>query len=140
MWHAALHSEERLDPTALPPPLARLHPEILRSWKSPRMSLFYVCRTAHEVSFDNDIRREVISSHFHGFAAFEERGHRYTLHLTARQGRFTASTAAARVPGGLADKLVFLCGPHPMLAALRAQLAAIGLPRSRVVIEDFDLL
>jgi hypothetical protein len=90
MWHVALHSEERYDQSQVPVPIRKLHPEILKTWKSPRVSLFYVCRMAEEASFDNDIRNEVILSHFHGFPQLEKRGHHYELYLSSKQGRISA--------------------------------------------------
>ena len=62
MWHVALHSEERYTRDKVTEPIRKLHPEILKTWQSPRVSLFYVCRTLAEASFDNDIRSEVILS------------------------------------------------------------------------------
>lgn len=140
MWHVALHSEERLDDRDVPERLRRLHPEIIKTWKSPRVHLFYVCREPKDAGFDQDIRREVISSRFHGFRAFEERGHHYELWLTSEQGRVTAAHVDERVRGGVAGKAVFLCGPSPMVASLIGQLRALGLEDRHIVVEDFNLL
>lgn len=45
MWHVALHSEERIEAREAPERLRRMHPELIRTWKSPLVFLFYVCRT-----------------------------------------------------------------------------------------------
>lgn len=139
IWHVALHSEERLDKTAVPKRLRVLHPEMIRTWKSPRVSLFYVCETRDQASFDREIRREVELSHFHGFEAFEARDHRYELYLSSLQGLFSAEDAAQRAPGGLQDKNIFLCGPSPMVDALIAQLRSLGVPEDQIIVEDFNL-
>jgi Na+-transporting NADH:ubiquinone oxidoreductase subunit NqrF len=36
IWHVALHSEERLDKSEVSESLQLLHPEIIRTWRSPR--------------------------------------------------------------------------------------------------------
>jgi len=140
MWHVALHSEERLEEGQVPQGLKSLHPEIMRTWQSPCVSLFYVCRTREEASFDNDIRHEVISSHFHGFEAFEHRGHHYELYISSEKGRFGAEVIQSRVMSGIRDKNIFLCGPSPMVDALTAQLQSMGVDPGQIMVEDFNLL
>lgn len=140
MWHVALHSEDRCDPTEIPPRLTRLHPEIIRTWRSPLVSLFYVCRTKEEASFDDDIRHEVTSSQFHGFEEFERRGHHYELFLSSVQGRITAEHVNRQVKGGLIDKYIFLCGPSPMIASLVLQIKAMGIDDRQIIVEDFNLV
>lgn len=93
-----------------------------------------------QASFDNDIRAEVILSRFHGFHAFEERGHHYELWVDSRQGRISATYIDGTVRGGVRDKLIFFCGPSPMVAALASQFRALGVLDEQFVIEDFNLL
>jgi len=140
MWHVALHSEERYDTQAVPEKLTHLHPEIIKTWQSPRVNLFYVCRTKEEASFDRDIRQEVIMSHFHGFKAFEHRGHHYELYLSSQQGRITAQYIDRQIATGVRDKYVFLCGPSPMVVSLINQFKALGLNHQQIIVEDFNLV
>lgn len=140
MWHVALHSEEQYDKNQVPAPVQELHPEILKTWKSPRVSLFYVCRTAAEASFDSNIKNEVILSKFHGFPQFEERGHHYELYLSAKQGRINADYIDRQTRGGIANKYIFLCGPSPMVSDLIRQFEEMGIPRRQIIVEDFNLL
>lgn len=140
MWHVALHSEERIPERDAPRNLQRMHPETIRSWKSPRVALFYLCRHGHEAGFDKDIRREVESSHFHGFSAMEQRGHLYELHLSAERGRISAAWINDRIGGDIAERYIFLCGPWPMVSSLIKQLKAVGVPRERIIVEDFNLV
>jgi predicted ferric reductase len=140
MWHVALHSEERYDQSQVPITIRELHPEILKTWKSPRVSLFYVCRTVEEASFDNDIRNEVILSQFHGFPQLEKRGHHYELYLSSKQGRISTAYIDQQVQGGVKDRYVFLCGPTPMVDELIRQLNAIGLNSRQIIVEDFNLV
>ena len=139
MWHVALHSEERYDQSQVPAPIRKLHPEILKTWKSPRVSFFYVCRTLEEASFDNDIRNEVILSQFHGFPQLEKRGHHYELYLSSKQGRISAAYIDQQVLGGIKDKYVFLCGPSTMVNELIHQFEGIGLNSRQIIVEDFNL-
>jgi predicted ferric reductase len=140
MWHVALHSEERMDTRDVPERLRHLHPELIKTWKSPLVYLFYVCRTEEEASFDDDIRHEVNMSHFHGFRAFEERGQHYELYLTSKQGRITAEYVAQRVKGGVRDKNIFLCGPSLMAESLIGQFKAMGVKDNQIIVEDFNLV
>jgi len=140
MWHVALHSEERLDREVIPERLRSTHPEIIRTWKSPRVALFYVCRTVDQAAFDEDIRREVLLSHFYGFNAMEERGHHYELYLSSFQARFSAQYVAGRVRGRIPERNIFLCGPSPMVDALIRQFNALGVPEKQIIVEDFNLV
>jgi len=140
MWHVALHSEERLDREVIPERLRSTHPEIIRTWKSPRVALFYVCRTVDQAAFDEDIRREVLLSHFYGFNAMEERGHHYELYLSSFQARFSAQYVAGRVRGRIPERNIFLCGPSPMVDALIRQFNALGVPEKQIIVGDFNLV
>jgi predicted ferric reductase len=140
MWHVALHSGERPVPPGTGATELALHPEISRDWKSPNVALFYLVPTKDQASFDNDIRNEVILSHFHGFPAFEERGHHYELYEDVRQGFITADYIESRVQGGVRDKNIFLCGPTPMVTGLIRQFRKMGIREDQIIIEDFNLV
>ncbi len=140
MWHVALHSEERLSEDEVSQKLETLHPEVMQSWESPLVALFYVCVTEDQASFDKNIRNEVILSHFQGFKAFEERGHHYELYIDSRQGLITADYINGRVQGELKQRNIFLCGPAPMVDALTGQFDAMGIPREQIITEDFNLI
>jgi predicted ferric reductase len=139
MWHVALFSEERLETDAVPEKLQSLHPEIIKTWKSPRVSLFYVCHTKDQASFDEDIRSVILLSHFNGVKALEARGHYYELYLSSDRGLFSAKYADKQVKGGVLDKNFFVCGPSPMVEALIKQLRIIGVPEEQIIVEDFNL-
>ena len=140
MWHVALHSEERIPERDAARKLQEMHPEIIKTWKSPRVAFFYVCRYPQEASFDDDIRQEVTRSHFHGFTAFEERGHHYELYISSKQGRFSAEYVRAHIFGDIQDKNIFLCGPWPMVDALIRQFQDMGVPQQQIIVEDFNLV
>jgi len=140
MWHVALHSGERTTPPGAEESMIALHPEISQDWKSPAVSLFYLVPTRDQASFDNDIKNEVILSHFHGFPAFEKRGHHYELYEDLRQGFITADYIDSRVKGGVRDKNIFLCGPSPMVMGLIKQFRKMGISEDQIIIEDFNLI
>jgi predicted ferric reductase len=139
MWHVALHSEERPSTPEVSEEAEPTHPETAEHWRSPKVYLFYVCLTEDQASFDNDIKNEVILSHLHGFAAFEERGHHYELYLASRQGLITAEYVNRQVKGGVRDKNIFLCGPSPMVNSLIAQFNTLGVSDNQIIVEDFNL-
>ena len=79
-------------------------------------------------------------SHFHGFKAFEKRGHHYELYVSSRQGRLTAQYVNQQVRGGLRDKSLFLCGPSPMVESLITPFKALGVNDRHIIVEDFNLV
>jgi len=139
MWHVALHSEERHDSRDVPNKLQSLHPELIRTWRSPLVYFFYVCRTEDDATFDADIRNEVIKSHFHGFTAFEKRGHHYECYLSKKKGRITAAYIDEWIKGGLQDKYIFMCGPSSMIKSLKMQFKKLGVKEHQFIVEDFNL-
>ncbi|HQL90689.1 MAG TPA: ferric reductase-like transmembrane domain-containing protein [Syntrophales bacterium] len=139
MWHVALHSEERLDERDVPEPIRQFHPEILKTWKSPRVHLFYVCRDAADASFDDDIRDEIAACRTRGLGAPEERGHAYELYLSATREKISAPYIDGRVQGGAKGRMIFLCGPPAMMETLTLQFRQLGVPGNRIVTEDYSL-
>ncbi|MBN1929455.1 MAG: ferric reductase-like transmembrane domain-containing protein [Chlorobiaceae bacterium] len=140
MWHVALHSEEQLSEKDIPQRLQVSHPEIIKAWKSPLVSLFYVVRSMDDASFDKNILDEISSSNFHGFAALEKRGHHYELYCDADKGFISAEYISRQINGALFDKYIFLCGPWPMVASLMSQFKALGVPEEQLIVEDFNLV
>jgi len=140
MWHVALHSEERHDSQDVPERLQHLHPELIRTWRSPLVYFFYVCRTEEDATFDKDIRNEVIKSHFHGFTAFEKRGHHYECYLSKKRGRITAAYINDRLKGELQDKYIFMCGSSSMVESLIKQFKKLGVKEQQFIVEDFNLV
>ena len=140
MWHVALHSGERPFRRESPRrPSLHCIRKSARHWKSPRVALFYLVPTQDQASFDNDIRNEVILSHFHGFPAFEERGHHYELYEDVWQGFITAEYIDRPCTGGVRDKNIFLCGPSPMVNRVDHQFKKMGIRDDQIIVEDFNL-
>jgi predicted ferric reductase len=144
MWHVAAHSEDGGAPSknasALPDALRRRHPELEQGWRPPLVHLFYICPTEEDACFDDDIKKEVILSHFQGLSCLEERGHRYELYLDAKRGRFSAAYMKEQVGADFVERNFFFCGPPGMGRALKAQLRELGVPADRFIAENFDLL
>jgi predicted ferric reductase len=140
MWHVALHSEERLPGEDVPEKIRKMHPEIIQDWKSPRVHLFYICKTQEEASFDFDIRQEAILGRFAGFDPLEQRGHSYELYLTEGREKITAAYMDGKVGGGVRDKNIFLCGPQVMMDDLIGQFRTLGVPGNQIIVEEFNLL
>jgi predicted ferric reductase len=140
MWHVALHSEERLPGKDVPEKLREVHPEMIRTWKSPRVHLFYVCKNRNQAGFDFDIRQEAILSRFAALEPMEQRGHSYELYLTDDREKITAEYMDRKVPGGARKKNIFICGPQVMMDDLIRQFFALGVRRNRIVVENFNLL
>ena len=63
----------------------------------------------------------------------------YAHFCSTKQGYLTAEKIKAQV-GEVKDKLVMICGPEVMRMALTEQFAALGVRRSNIIFEDFNLL
>lgn len=140
MWHVALHSEEQLSAKDLSQKLKVMHPEIIKTWKSPQVYLFYVVRDKKDGSFDKDIQEEIKSSLFNGFAALEKRGHYYEMYSAKDKGLISADYIKQKVSGSLENKYIFLCGPSPMVDALMSGFKDLGVKQEQFVVEDFNLV
>lgn len=140
MWHVALHSEEQLSNKHLAERLKILHPEIIKTWKSPKVSLFYVVRSIDEASFNQDIQEEIASSHASGFGHHRERGHQYELYSADEKGLITAKYIEKQINGGLGNKDIYLCGPWPMMESLIKRFKEIGVHEEQFIVEDFNLV
>jgi chorismate mutase len=92
-----------------------------------RMWLFYAVRAEKDAVYDETIRQR---------AAFADSRIEYVKWIAAEQGAITAKAILAQI-GALDDYAVLLCGPPPMMRALQKQFLALGLPRHRIIFEDF---
>lgn len=128
MWDQALNSPDK-----------RYHQQADGGYASPRVNLFYSVANASDASFDNDVCQCVIKSKFRGFEALEDRGHTYELHDVSKDGYFTSDYIAEQVPD-YKDCYIFLCGPGPMMKSLINGFIKKGVPKSRIITEDFNML
>jgi predicted ferric reductase len=65
---------------------------------------------------------------------------RFCLHVSNEAGYLTAEQLAQlHQPEGLAASTVFLCGPPAMMKSLTMQCRKLGLPRNRLVMEEFAM-
>jgi ferredoxin-NADP reductase len=60
----------------------------------------------------------------------------YVKWVSETQGQITAKGILEKT-GALEDYAVLLCGPPAMMRALEDQFLAMGLPRHRIIFEDF---
>jgi predicted ferric reductase len=93
--------------------------------------------------FSNRSRRDIV---FSGeLAALEKSGTFRAVHVltedkdwAGEKGRLDAACIKRLVPDA-ADRDAFLCGPPPMMEALRAALLGLGVPKGRIHYERFAL-
>lgn len=62
----------------------------------------------------------------------------FILWETGSRGRLTAATLAKQVPD-LTDRRILICGPLPMIASLKKQLAGNGVKPTNITSEEFKL-
>ena len=92
-----------------------------------RIWLYYVVRNEQDAVYDAEIRESYLSA---------ESYIDYELWMTASRGRITAAQIAEQV--ALDDYAVMLCGQMAFVADLARQFAALGVPRERIITEEFE--
>jgi predicted ferric reductase len=92
-----------------------------------RMWLFYSVRAEKDAVYDQTIQEQAASAS----SRIE-----YVKWVSEAQGTITAKGILEKT-GELDDYAVLLCGPPMMMKALQEQFLALGLPRHRIIFEDF---
>jgi predicted ferric reductase len=92
-----------------------------------RMWLFYSVRAEKDAVYDQTIQEQAASAS----SRIE-----YVKWVSEAQGTITAKGILEKT-GELDDYAVLLCGPPVMMKALKDQFLALGLPRHRIIFEDF---
>ena len=93
-----------------------------------RIWLFYVVRDEREAVYDSEIRESYLEA---------ESYIDYTLWLTGSRGRITAAQVAAEI-APLEGYAVMLCGQVRFISDIARQFRALGIPRDRIITEEFE--
>jgi ferredoxin-NADP reductase len=64
---------------------------------------------------------------------------RYFPYVANEQDGFLTATKIKDMCDGVEGKEIFLCGPPPMMKALRTQLRELGVPNHRIHSEEFSM-
>jgi predicted ferric reductase len=96
----------------------------------PQVDMFYSVQTKAEL-IDQQALEELLPKHFPQF--------KYHTFINDEQQGFLSATYINEKAGGVAGKEIFLCGPPPMMKALRAQLKEMGVPNSKIHSEEFSM-
>jgi predicted ferric reductase len=92
-----------------------------------RIWLYYVVRHEQDAVYDAEIRESYLSA---------ESYIDYEMWPTASRGRITAAEIASQV--ALDGYAVMLCGQMGFVADLARQFTALGVPRERIITEEFE--
>jgi predicted ferric reductase len=92
-----------------------------------RIWLYYIARDEQDAVYDSEIRESYLEA---------ESYIEYELWLTARRGRITAAQIAADI-APLDDYAVMLCGQQNFISDIARQFRALGVPRDRIITEEF---
>jgi ferredoxin-NADP reductase len=93
-----------------------------------RIWLYYVVRNEQDAVYDSEIRESYLEA---------ESYIDYALWPTARRGRITAAQIAAEV-APLEGYAVMLCGQPEFISDLARQFRGLGVPRDRIITEEFE--
>jgi predicted ferric reductase len=93
-----------------------------------RIWLYYVARDEQDAVYDSEIRESYLDA---------ESYIDYTLWTTATRGRITAAQIAAEI-APLDDYAVMLCGQQNFISDLARQFRGLGVPRDRIITEEFE--
>ena len=101
----------------------------LESTPDCKVDMYYSCKTEPELIY-LDVMNETVVKHNKNFRIFP---------WTAdKKGMITAEKIMSS-SGDVKDKDIFLCGPPPMMHALREQFRKLGVPNSRIHSEEFSV-
>ncbi len=93
-----------------------------------RIWLYYVVRNDQDAVYDSEIRESYLEA---------ESYIDYVLWQTAHRGRITAAQIASDI-APLDDYAVMLCGQLRFVSDLARQFRALGIPRDRIISEEFE--
>ena len=93
-----------------------------------RIWLYYVVRNDQDAVYDSEIRESYLEA---------ESYIDYALWQTAQSGRITAAQIASDI-APLDDYAVMLCGQLRFVSDLARQFRALGIPRDRIISEEFE--
>ncbi|MFN7171414.1 MAG: ferric reductase-like transmembrane domain-containing protein [Fimbriimonadaceae bacterium] len=95
-----------------------------------KITLFYAGNNKSDLVYDPEI--EELSVQTSSWL-------RYVPWLSEKEGFLTAD-AIEKIVGNLDDKAFLFCGPPPMMAALKKQLMAKGVPANKIFFEEFNFV
>ena len=93
-----------------------------------RIWLYYVVRNDQDAVYDSEIRESYLEA---------ESYIDYVLWQTAQSGRITAAQIASDI-APLDDYAVMLCGQLRFVSDMARQFRALGIPRDRIISEEFE--
>ena len=97
---------------------------------SPKVDMVYSVVERTEL-LDQKALQEFLPQHYDGF--------RYFPYIAKEQDGFLTAQKIKDMCGGLDGKQIFICGPPPMMKALRSQLRALGVPNRNIHSEEFSM-
>lgn len=97
---------------------------------SPPVTLFYAALTKSEM-LDRDALEHFLPRTYPQF--------RYVPFLSSVQKSHLTASKVEEVVGDVHGKEIFICGPPPMMKALRTQFKASGVPGSKIHTEEFAM-
>lgn len=96
----------------------------------PPVDLFYSVKSRSEL-IDQDALADFLPKNYQQFHYFPYVGEEHNVFLSAEYIKEKS--------GGLAGKEIFLCGPPPMMKAMRSQLRKLGVPNGKIHSEEFAM-
>lgn len=64
----------------------------------------------------------------------------FESYLADEKGKITAEYIVNKIKDDIKNKLILLCGPMPMMIALKKQFMQVGIKEDRIVFEEFNLV
>jgi predicted ferric reductase len=93
------------------------------------VDFFYAVPNEHDAPFVEEIQK----------AAVQQPALRMHLVLSEREGRLTADQVSKLVKAPLGQVWIYMCGPAPMMRSFERRFRQLGVPRSRIHWEHFEL-
>jgi predicted ferric reductase len=104
--------------------------------KYTNLSLVYAVNNAKDATFDNDFRATLPANATGELVT--QNNLTYNLYDTSKKGYLSAQYLLTIHPS-LLSSMVYLCGPKPMTSSLINQLTQMGVKKSQIVVEEFEM-
>ena len=96
---------------------------------------------AHDVDFYYTVRHPEEALFLDEIKAAAEKNPRLKTYIrfSATEGSLTVEDIVRNTNGNLSDYHIYLCGPLPMIQAFEKQFLSLGVPKSNIHYEEFNL-
>ncbi|MBP9758645.1 ferric reductase-like transmembrane domain-containing protein [Candidatus Dojkabacteria bacterium] len=88
----------------------------------------------------NNVEKEAIHKDLISRLSKESKSVNFENYLAKEKGKITADYIVKQIKDEIKDRIILLCGPMPMMLALKKQFMKLGVSPKNIVFEEFNLV